>query len=81
MPPDEKAGKSKRRKRSSMAQTSLPQTMEVPAPPRRGRTPGSRKEDWIATQLRRVYDEALHEEIPQSMIDLLNALDESGDEK
>ena len=40
-------------------------------------SPGSRKEDWIANQLRRVYDDALHEAIPQSMLDLLNALDES----
>ena len=30
----------------------------------RGRAPGTRKEDWIANQLRRVYDEALQEAIP-----------------
>ena len=37
----------------------------------------ARKEDWIANQLRRVYDDALNEAIPQSMLDLLNALDEN----
>jgi Anti-sigma factor NepR len=45
-------------------------------PPEPPRPPGTRKEDWIAHQLRRVYDEALHDSIPQSMMDLLNALDE-----
>jgi hypothetical protein len=38
---------------------------------------GSRKEDWIAQNLRRVYDDALNEDIPQEMLDLLNALDDS----
>jgi hypothetical protein len=61
-----------------MAQTNSPQATEAPAPPRRARPPGSRKEDWIASQLRRVYDDALQEAIPQRMIDLLNALDEGG---
>ena len=42
--------------------------------------PGSTKEDWIANQLRRVYDEALVDGIPQSMIDLLNQLDEPEDQ-
>ena len=46
------------------------------APPPRPRSPGARKEDWIANQLRHVYDEALNEAIPQSMLDLLDALDE-----
>jgi len=55
-----------------MSQTSPPEEY-----PGRTRSPGSRKEDWIANQLRRVYDDALHDAIPQSMIDLLNALDES----
>ena len=41
-------------------------------PPRRG----MRKQDWIASQLRRVYDEALQEEIPVEMLDLLAKLDD-----
>ena len=48
-----------------------------PGPPGGRRSPGARKEDWIASQLQRVYDEALHEAIPQDMIDLLNALDQT----
>jgi hypothetical protein len=43
--------------------------------------PGTRKEDWIAQHLRRVYDDALNEGIPQEMLDLLNTLDESDPEK
>ena len=35
-----------------------------------------RKQDWIANQLRRVYDEALQEDIPQDMLELLAKLDE-----
>ena len=35
-----------------------------------------RKHDWIANQLRRVYDDALQEEIPDDMLDLLKQLDE-----
>jgi len=34
------------------------------------------KEDWIGSQLKKVYDEALTEEIPDDMLDLLSALDE-----
>jgi len=56
---------------------SPPPPPATPAPPGGRRSPGARKEDWIASQLRRVYDEALHEAIPQDMIDLLNALDEA----
>jgi hypothetical protein len=42
----------------------------------RGRPPGSdRKQDWIASQLRRVYDEALQEAIPDDMLQLLEQLD------
>ena len=41
-------------------------------PPRRG----MRKQDWIANQLRRVYDEALQEEIPADMLELLAKLDD-----
>ena len=41
------------------------------------RTPGTRKEDWIANQFRRVYDDALNDSIPAEMLDLLNALDDA----
>ena len=37
------------------------------------------KQQWIASQLRRVYDEALQEEIPNSMMALLAKLDEKKD--
>jgi hypothetical protein len=60
-----------------MSSTSSSETRPVKAPPIRARSPGTRKEDWIASQLQRVYDEALHEAIPQRMIDLLNQLDET----
>ena len=40
------------------------------------RRPGVRKQDWIANQLRRVYDEALQEDIPDDMLALLAKLDE-----
>jgi hypothetical protein len=42
-------------------------------PGRPGR--GGRKQDWIAAQLRRVYDEALQEEIPADMLELLEQID------
>lgn len=38
------------------------------------------KKDWIGNQLKQVYDEALAEDIPDDMMDLLSALDD-GDEK
>lgn len=44
-------------------------------PPRRG----MRKQDWIANQLRRVYDEALQEDIPADMLALLAKLDEGSE--
>ena len=48
------------------------------SPPGGGsRPPGGRKEDWIAQHLRRVYDDALSEDIPQEMLDLLKSLDDS----
>lgn len=53
---------------------------EATLTPRRLRSPGTRKEDWIANQLRRVYSEVADEAIPQQMIDLLNALDDVGPE-
>lgn len=37
---------------------------------------GARKHDWIARQLRRVYDEALQEEIPPDMLAILGKLDD-----
>jgi hypothetical protein len=46
-------------------------------PPRRG----MRKQDWIANQLRRVYDEALQEAIPPDMMELLAKLDEKPDKE
>ncbi len=48
--------------------------------PHRPAPPGNRKQDWIASQLRRVYDEALQEAIPEDMMELLNKLDEASDE-
>ena len=36
---------------------------------------GSTKEDWIGSQLKRVYDEALKEPVPDDMMALLNQLD------
>jgi hypothetical protein len=46
-------------------------------PPRRG----MRKQDWIANQLRRVYDEALQEAIPADMLELLAKLDEKAEKE
>jgi hypothetical protein len=46
------------------------------APPRRRRA-GTRKQDWIGSHLRHVYDEALTESIPDDMLSLLNQLDEA----
>lgn len=41
----------------------------------------STKRDWIGNQLKKVYDEALHEKIPDDMMDLLSALDEQDTER
>lgn len=38
---------------------------------------GKSKEDWIGSQFRRIYDEALEESIPNDMLALLDQLDES----
>lgn len=35
------------------------------------------KEDWIGSQLKQVYNEALSEDIPDDMLDLLSALDDA----
>ena len=50
---------------------------QKPAAPERRSASGNRKEDWIAQNLRRVYDDALDEDIPQEMLDLLSSLDDS----
>ena len=44
--------------------------------PGRHRGAGARKNDWIARQLRRVYDEALDEDIPPDMLAILGKLDD-----
>ncbi|MBO0347352.1 NepR family anti-sigma factor [Roseibium limicola] len=36
---------------------------------------GKSKEDWIGNQFRRIYDEALEDDIPNDMMDLLSQLD------
>jgi hypothetical protein len=56
------------------ASLALGDSAAPPADRARGLSP--QKEDWIASQLKRVYDDALNEPIPQEMLDLLNALDE-----
>ena len=63
MPPDGRPRKTKRVERKRMSEA---------AP----RGPSSRKEDWITLQFRRVYDDALHDDVPREMMDLLNELDE-----
>ncbi|WP_299815848.1 NepR family anti-sigma factor [uncultured Roseibium sp.] len=35
------------------------------------------KEDWIGSQLKKVYDEALSENIPDDMLQLLSSLDDN----
>jgi hypothetical protein len=59
-----------------MSETSTARA-KAPAPLERVRAPGARKEDWIASHLKRVYDEALSDTIPQQMLDLLNAIDDA----
>ncbi len=49
-----------------------------PGPPGQGK---GRKEDWIGNQLRRVYDEALQELIPEDMLRLLDQLDSSEEQE
>jgi hypothetical protein len=75
MPPEGKSRKTKRVDQNVMSETSTVRP-DAPRTASRVRSPGTRKEDWIASQLRRVYDDALNEEIPQEMLDLLSALDE-----
>ncbi len=40
-----------------------------------GRTAEGRKDDWVGRQLRRVYDDALSEPIPDDLMSLLQQLD------
>jgi hypothetical protein len=75
MPPKGKPSKAPEVEQKAMSNSRTAQP-EAASPVGRGRSPGARKEDWIANQLRRVYDDALSEAIPQDMLDLLNALDE-----
>jgi hypothetical protein len=49
-------------------------------PDRGDRADRARKQDWIASQLRRVYDEALQEDIPDDMMALLAKLDDKESE-
>lgn len=65
MPGDRKQHKPRRVDQNVMSDTST------------GGGPGANKEDWIASHLRRVYDQALGEAIPQQMLDLLKQLDDS----
>lgn len=39
-------------------------------------TVGHSKEDWIGNQLRKVYSDAISEDVPDDMLALLNMLDE-----
>ncbi len=94
MTPEGKPSKAEQSERKTMSEMEPP-VREASGPPQQdtgrksaigGRRPppggpGNRKEDWIASQLRRVYDSAAHEEIPKSMLDLLSALDDSDGEK
>lgn len=60
----------------TMSEASLARGDSAAPPGERARRLSPQKEDWIASQLKRVYDDALNEPIPQEMLDLLNALDE-----
>ena len=51
-----------------------------PGGPGRRERPGARKQDWIGNQLRRIYDDALQEEIPADMLALLEKLDKKKSE-
>jgi hypothetical protein len=76
MSPEEEQRKTERVDQNVMSDTR-PAPRAARTTVERGRAPGSRKEDWIAHQLKRVYDDALDEAIPREMLDLLNQLDES----
>ena len=74
MPSDEKTRKPERVGGKGMSVGSRERTSRT-AEARPGPA-GGRKHDWIASQLRRVYDEALQEEIPEDMLRLLKQLEE-----
>ena len=81
MPPKGRPSKTQTvdRKRMSDATTDHGSEGRDPptvAGPGRIRAPGTRKEDWIAIGLRRVYAGAVEEAIPQQMLELLSALDD-----
>jgi hypothetical protein len=75
MPADPKPRKAKRVDKEVMSERMSPPPGSGGGGPR-GEKPGTRKEDWIGRQLRKVYDEALHEEVPPDMLRLLDQLDE-----
>ena len=66
MPPDGRPRKTKTVDNASMSEATT-------------RRPGTRKEDWITLQFRRVYDDALQDSLPPEMLELLNELDEKAD--
>lgn len=49
---------------------ATPPPMSAASPARRG------KEDWIGRQLRRVFDDALNEPLPDDIMSLLERIDE-----
>ena len=49
-----------------------PQPLSAPA----GSSPREGKEDWIGRQLRRVFDDALNEPLPDDIMSLLERIDE-----
>lgn len=75
MSPETRSRKAKRVNQNVKSETSAARAV-AGGPASRARSPGTRKEDWIANQLRHVYDDALHEDIPNEMLDLLRALDD-----
>lgn len=74
MPPDAKARKTKPQGTSSMSHVPPQDEFQLPKRPRK--RAATQKEDWIASNLRHAYDDTLEDKIPQSMMDLLNALDD-----
>jgi hypothetical protein len=76
MPRESRPRKTKRVDMTVMPETADPSTDRPP----HVRRPGTRKEDWIASHLRQVYDDALSDAIPQQMLDLLQALDDGDDD-
>jgi hypothetical protein len=75
MPSNDRARKTERTGGEVMSVGSRRRTPKAGSLDRPGSV-GARKQDWIASQLRRVYDEALQEEIPEDMLDLLRQLDD-----